>query len=282
MPLPVPSFKRLIPAVYAYWNAVKGGSDTTTKLMDDCLPQLPFTNCETVASTRCIFILFVLCHRLFQLFSAKENLEYSCLENYRKASSKRYTFHHTLLRCSSIFQGQIKSIEEEMQCDKENQITSDDALQTSPKRVRPIRRVIDGAPLQQVTFAPSLPTVTPKKITKKVRDGSASSDVIEMVNKCHGIPLKIYKAGSQQRCEICDSKTTWYCAMCKRFLCVEKKMTDKLIEANIEAKQRNKPPLFEIYNHKVKGKDLQFLKVCYHNTHESRWCTMATTPFNET
>ena len=33
--LPVPSLRRIIPAVCAYWNAVKSGSDTTTKLMDD-------------------------------------------------------------------------------------------------------------------------------------------------------------------------------------------------------------------------------------------------------
>ena len=33
--LPLPSCSRIIPIYCAYWNAVKGGSDTTTKLMDD-------------------------------------------------------------------------------------------------------------------------------------------------------------------------------------------------------------------------------------------------------
>ena len=40
-PKPFPSFKRFIPGIYAYWNSVKGGSDTTTKLMDDCSLRIP-------------------------------------------------------------------------------------------------------------------------------------------------------------------------------------------------------------------------------------------------
>ena len=40
-PRPFPSLKRFIPAVCAFWNAVKGGSDTATKLMDDRSLRVP-------------------------------------------------------------------------------------------------------------------------------------------------------------------------------------------------------------------------------------------------
>ena len=49
---PFPSFIRLIPAIYAFWNSVKkGGSDTTTKLMDECILRVPkcHLNTETAA-----------------------------------------------------------------------------------------------------------------------------------------------------------------------------------------------------------------------------------------
>jgi hypothetical protein len=51
LPKPFPSFERLIPAIYAFWNIVKGGSETTTKLMDDCVTKIPKvqTNAESVA-----------------------------------------------------------------------------------------------------------------------------------------------------------------------------------------------------------------------------------------
>ena len=75
-PKPFPSLCRLIPAIYAFWKAVKGGSDTITKrLMDDCLIQIPKShmNTKTVAIPHCISLVLVLNHRLVQLISSKED-----------------------------------------------------------------------------------------------------------------------------------------------------------------------------------------------------------------
>ena len=115
LPKPFPTFLRLIPGIYAFWNAVKGGSDTTTKLMDDCILRVPkaHLNTETTATTRLMMLNFVLIHRLIQAFSANPCLPYSSLRHYRDAASHRSTFHVTLLRCNQIFQQAVQDFQDE-------------------------------------------------------------------------------------------------------------------------------------------------------------------------
>ena len=89
--VPLPSLKRLIPIYAAYWNTAKGGSDTLTKLMDDCILRPPKVHsyCESVAFTRCIMILLTLIHCLIQINTAKEDInDYSSLKYYRNAASQ--------------------------------------------------------------------------------------------------------------------------------------------------------------------------------------------------
>mmetsp|Transcript_12022 Transcript_12022/g.14908 ORF Transcript_12022/g.14908 Transcript_12022/m.14908 type:complete len:391 (-) Transcript_12022:1073-2245(-) len=92
LPKPFPSFLRFIPAVYAFWNVVKGGSDTTSKLMDDCILRVPkaHMNTETVAINRLLSLVFVLIHHLNQTITAQDNLNsYSSLLNYQISASKK-------------------------------------------------------------------------------------------------------------------------------------------------------------------------------------------------
>jgi len=70
IPLPLPSLHRIIPAPHAYWNSVKSGSDTCTKLIDSCPLIVPHCNCETRATGRIIMLCFVVIHRLRQIFSS--------------------------------------------------------------------------------------------------------------------------------------------------------------------------------------------------------------------
>ena len=104
LPKPIPSMHHVIPAIYEFWNSVKGCSDTTTKLMDDCLIQIPkcHMNTETVAISRCGMVIFVLFHCLSQVQYAEANLNYPSLHHYRHAASFRSTFHASLLRCAKI------------------------------------------------------------------------------------------------------------------------------------------------------------------------------------
>lgn len=52
--LPRTTLKRIIPTTHAKWNATKGGSDTITKIVDDCYVHPPriYTNFETSAKKR--------------------------------------------------------------------------------------------------------------------------------------------------------------------------------------------------------------------------------------
>ena len=76
-PLPMPSLRRIIPSSHAFWNAVKSGSDTCTKLMDSCRLIVPnaHSNCETRASSRIIMLGFVAIHRLRQMFTSSKSLQ---------------------------------------------------------------------------------------------------------------------------------------------------------------------------------------------------------------
>ena len=84
LPKPFPSFKRLIPEVCAFWNAVKGGSDTATKLMDNQKLRVPkfHLNPETAAVTRITMLVFVAIHCLIQIETSRKNLKYKSLYHY--------------------------------------------------------------------------------------------------------------------------------------------------------------------------------------------------------
>ena len=113
LPKPFPSFKRFIPGIYAYWNSVKGGSDTTTKLMDDCFlrPPRAHLNPESASIARLIMLLFTTAHRLYQVSTADPLCNYPSLAHYRNAASKRTTFHFSILECHAAFKNALKAIQ---------------------------------------------------------------------------------------------------------------------------------------------------------------------------
>ena len=127
--LPLPSLSHIIPKTHAHWNSVKGGSDTTTKLMDDsvCLHP-PYVNCETIACARILLLLFVTIHRLSQVISAKEDLGfYDSLYHFRNSASKRSTFAHTLDSIREHFEEELESI-------KKNTLNSSSSKESNEKR----------------------------------------------------------------------------------------------------------------------------------------------------
>lgn len=268
IPAPFPSFARLIPAVYAFWNATKGGSDTTTKLMDQCNLQLPHANMETVASTRCLMIVLVLNHRLFQLLSANNNLNaYSSLFHYRKAASKRCTFHCTIIHCYDVFKDRLDTLQKEANKENDEFSISRKNLRQK-KKVLPSRKRIDGVLPEQVTFGAKLPTSTPQRITKSVAKDEAEKDVKDMVRNCPGILMKLHsnqkkgdkKVDSRGKCDSCRHNTSWFCVGCKRWFCVDRRDTS------------NNTKDISLYSHTTKGKKLYFQKQCFHRAHEAQWC----------
>ena len=258
MPLPLPPCRRIIPAIYAYWNSVKGGSDTTTKLMDDCLIQIPkcHMNTETVAVSRLVMLVYVLNHRLSQINSAKDDLDvYKSLFNWRQAASRRSTFHSTLLLHHKIFKQMLTDmIQEAPPLTPIRQVSPS----SPPRRTR--SALVDGVVPQNLNLiAPRLPTQTPKRITAVINNGNASESIQKMVENCTGIPMQVFPVKSNYTCAICKKSTSWYCAGCKRWVC----LSVRGVASN--SKQR------EIYSKKFGDNEKHFTKACFHIMHETAW-----------
>lgn len=201
LPTPFPSLRRLIPSICAYWNAVKGGSDTTTKLMDDCILQIPKTsmNMETVAITRLIQILMVLDHRLFQCTTNTKPLdEYPSLLHWRHAASHRFTFHKSLLFFAGAFSKELEAIAQNHPVRFSTPLQLENVVRRSNRRAQ-----VDGILPSRLTFAPTLPTRTPVKINMQIANDTASEEVQHMVKHCVGIPMQVYPSKSDHKCANC-------------------------------------------------------------------------------
>ena len=240
-PLPFPSMKRIIPAICAYWNVVKGGSDTTTKLMDDCILQIPKAamNMETVCITRLLQILMVLIHRLVQLTNAKHVDRYPSLLHWPQAASNRFTFHKSLLLMANVFSQEFTTL-------KLNQVSHHAlSVNANPSTQDIQTEVVDGRVSESMPYAPSLPYKTPYKIKKSIEEGTADQLICRMVHTCIGVPIKNIN-GANDKCAVCQTNTAFYCAGCKQWLCVS----------------RSKSKVEQLYHHQVKGKKKHFAKVC--------------------
>lgn len=260
-PLPFPPLWRIIPSIHAYWNQTKSGSDTTTMLMDGCLLPLPHVTPESVASNRLISITFVLLHRVNQLITRKRKVSaYPSLAHYRNAASKRSTFHKTLLSARQVFVNQLNEL---------NQSTSDQQSSPQPQnRLRPLREITNHVSKERInneTFhLPNLPSKTPAKLSKKLLSGSAPEAYAHLDRNCTGKPFKRYNANGkpcQMRCNYgnCKGKTSWYCAGCKQWFCMEKKVVkDMSVHEN-----------FGVGKMTVQGKEDQyeFQICCFHRKH---------------
>ena len=260
MPKPIPSMRRIIPTIYAFWNSVKGGSDTTTKLMDDCLIQIPKShmNCETVAISRCIMLMIVFIHRCSQILSAKADLDYPSLHHYRHAASKRLTYHRCLVRCGNIFSKMLLQFTQPpppTPC-----VTPPRCQQT--RRRQPLRQLIDGVRPEPIKFGPSLSTQTPERLQRLVINNEASMEIQSMVTACQGMPMQVYPAKSDKKCAWCGKNTSFYCMGCKRWFCMSRRAT-----------KHNSKEL-KLYTHKLRKKQVQFNKSCFHEAHEDAWCSL--------
>ena len=261
---------RLIPAIYAFWNAVKSGSDTTTKIMDDRLLRIPkaHLNSETVAITRLLSLSIVLVHRLSQTFSAKKDLNfYPNLFRYRKDASERLTFHANLLKCQKHFKKEVERLDEQEAAVIGQQVASRLPLQqisaNQQRPLRPIRRRVDGVLPEYATFGATLPSRTPTKLSSRVKSGTAPPEVEAMIVSCNGRPMKLYcskdEKRRQYRCAVCGKKTMWRCIGCKRWLCLERKTN------------KDEQALDGLYECPVKGEKLNFQKSCFHKVHQNKW-----------
>ena len=227
--LPIPALKRIIPSTHAQWNATKGGSDTTTKVVDDCFlrPPIPWTNFESVAVGRCISNLLAFILRLYQLITAKEDLNsYPSLQHYRNAASHRMTYKKMLRMTYEKLRDEADKLEK-----------SDEIVQAEiqgPSVTRRVRFQNQGIlAAQRINFVPQKSFNTPRKKQKRqIESGHIAKAVVERTHNCTGFPVEVIcpevgkkKDSVRQRCYICKSKTRWRCLHCHFYFCMSSKKT---------------------------------------------------------
>jgi hypothetical protein len=258
LPLPLPPLNRILPSVHANWNQKKSGSDTTTMLMDGSLAPLPHANPESVAVNRLISMMFVLVHRLRQLYTAKEELEwYPSLGHYRNAASHRLSFRRIFLSSRTFFHKALQRVLDDPHSDE----------QSTPTR-RPLREKASNVVIERMdkhSFnIPQLTMKTPIKLPKKIMESAAPVEFSRLDSICTGKPFKVYsknKKPAQMRCCYlgCGGKTSWYCVGCKQWFCMEKKVTDDMSDITN----------FGVGVMKLRGKEKHFQVLCYHRKHLS-------------
>ena len=271
--LPRPVLKRIIPATHAQWNATKGGSDTVTKLVDDCFVSPPkiYTNFESVAFTRCISNLIASILKLYQTITSKDDIStaYSTIQHYRNAASHRITFKRLLRKIYRIFKAEVQKAESE----KENNNGNHQQQALVSHRQRRTRvRGFTAVPEQMDFLAVSAERTfkTPTKAKKKLIDkGNVPQMILERTHKCTGYPFEVVsqKEGSgkkdpRQRCFVCKTKTQWQCVKCHFYFCMSYKKNSNRDEK-----------LYYVKGKESKHSNQEFTKIygktCFHSAHET-------------
>ncbi len=228
--LPLPILKKIIPTSHAKWNACKGGSDTITKLIDDCIckPPKQHSNNQAACICRCIANLTATILRLYQMTTAKKDLArgYPSLQHYCNAASKQCTYQQM---CRKLYRT-CKLIIESIESQERSVEFSEEAVD----RRRPIRhrrKKYNNTLPVLMDFAPSRTYKTPKKASlRKVAEGQLDPMIIHHSQNCSGFPFEIvdHDEGNKQlvgkdvwhKCVRCGAKTKWYCINCKHFFCM--------------------------------------------------------------
>ena len=280
-PLPLPSCRHIIPIYCAYWNAVKGGSDTTTKLMDGKFLNPPrcWTNGSSTAVSRIIMIQMVLIHRLNQVFNGdKSYSEYASLSNWRNAASHRSTFYDTLNDVRAFFDDELHKFN--------SRVTNKAAVvETTPpppaRRTNPRRKRVNGViPMIPDYVSSKTGHTPPKMMSQKINKNKVHQVIADRWHNCTGRPAKIYKYRDddkrkdryRRKCDYCKQyQTSWYCLECKGWFCMEPHdNTDNyggLIEVDmpvemtqLERKEEEKKQTTAQRNEKRKAKGTDLMK----------------------
>jgi hypothetical protein len=259
---------------------VKGGSDTTTALMDGQSVRIPrsYINNETVAVTRLTMLLLVLCHRLYQIFTTDVQ-QHTTVRKYRNAANQRVSFENSIKKIRVEFKSRLEEVLAGVARRSSIQITR----RPPPRR---IRQRVHGIVPTHIDFNPQLTNDTPLKVTRQVNSGVASDEVTRMVKECTGMPVKLADANSHQRCDVCAAKprakgdktsvpkTSWFCIGCKRYLCMERRMDSAKVQNDPEFSLYQRTFIKRKRNNEVVVKRRNFQRLCFHNAHEQAWCRL--------
>lgn len=264
--LPMPVITRILPCAHAEWNATKGGSDTVTKINDECVLKPPrcYVNLNSMATSRCITNLLVSLFKLYQLTTAKKDITfYPSLKHFRNAASSRSSFKTFLRMVYGVCKKEVRGAP---------QLIEEDAEQTEQGRALRSTR-INGIIPEKMTFAVKPTFKTPKRGKRQqIEGGKANHHIIERTTECTGFPYEVVSQTTdstsskdiRHKCYICGTKTKWQCLRCRFYFCMggrseTQNRTDQLYTTSEKENQGSTSEnITKVYR-----------KSCYHVAHEA-------------
>jgi hypothetical protein len=207
---PLPPIARIIPLNLAIWNAVKGGSDTITKLLWMCKYAPPSDLPQASVTSRILLLSLTCIHRLHQVATSKLDVKnkYQSLSHFRNAANKRMSFSKTIVSTSK--------------CNAFNLPTAGETNRSGMNR-RPASPARLAAEETCITVAHApITTKTPKRNVLKQYQRLEESEKISMVNrtvlerrkKCQGQPIYCAERGT---CIVCHQDCQEYCVLCHHY-----------------------------------------------------------------
>jgi hypothetical protein len=239
MTLPIPPVSRIIPLVLAVWNAMKGGSDTITKLLDSISLVIPIESPCTIVDARLFLLFGVAAFRLEQIVSSKASIinNYGgTLWQYRNAASHRFSYKSFMKALGKSLCDHGKETCSDLQCDERALLSTPTASST---RRQPITR--HDTRFQRIKIC--CPTTGDTPVRKEKRQKVyGSSDVSRLsagqqearsrrndctgsiLVKCVNPNLVLDKGANPSKncnhiCVVCGHATKWRCLGCHHYMC---------------------------------------------------------------
>jgi len=223
---PLPPLARIIPLLVSYWNVLKGGGDTITKLDDICQERIGIRSEVLVASARTLLNIGVVLHRCIQMCSSKRLSEYPTLYHYRNAASKRFTMKQSLKKLTDILLGWAHGT-------AHGTMSEADTPPLELANFCPSPAVPEPSPRRSARTVPPTPDIRlpcVAGITGKTPGEGKSvlkphAEFVERCVNCDGTfpSIKFDPTKKEQRmgCSVCERRTTHFCWKCRRYLCNE-------------------------------------------------------------
>ncbi len=270
--LPYPILQRIIPAYHAQWNATKGGSDTVTKLMDDCFGKPPriYTNHESTGFARIFSIYCVAILKLMHVTSAGYNirLKYISMQHYRNAASHRMTYKKVLWKLYKWFGTELATLDRIM--NKENGGNQKVALVSPEQRTRRTKAKGFSTVPTMLSSAYAQTFKTPVKAKmKQIEKGNIDVDVLERIKSCTGQIVEVVQQvegvqnDPRHQCYVCKTNTPWQCQKCHLYFCMKYTASRTRKEQLYYIPVRDPSDPTNRSHNKILGKS------CYHSFHEA-------------
>jgi hypothetical protein len=286
--LPLPKCDRILPYQHAFWNVVKGGSDTITKLIDFVEEKIGIRSPSTCVTARFLLLNAVAFHRCYQIVTAKSDLDsYPSLYHFRQAASKRSTMDDSVDRLIDCFRDCQAG---KMTFSGSSKGPTEDATNSpGPAIARRSKRANEAKVTNKENWLPrNAQVITPGPGRRSKDENTTGAANSLRASECNGMPLMASlkdpdKNGGKlvphrKPCVLCGKHTNMQCLSCKRFLCVDKdRSKDFENNKNLDLESSDYTTnVFAFKQTKVNPKTgqqvqetIHSMRSCYHIAHET-------------